>query len=77
MNGIMTSLIIIMAFVSIIIVVAAAQQAALAQKGLSPQELKGYNKFIEDWKRACPDSNNMTAFCDGYLTGASIRSSGP
>jgi len=50
---------------------------ASAQKGLSSEEQKGFNKFVQDWKKVCPDSNNMTSFCDGYLTGASVRSSGP
>lgn len=69
--------VVVMTTIVVIATMIVVAHVALAQKGLNVQAQKGYNKFIEDWKKVCPDSNNETDFCTGYLTGASIRSSGP
>lgn len=52
-------------------------QAIAFQIKMTPEEQKGFDRFIQDWKKVCPDGNNSSEFCTGYLTGASIQSSGP
>lgn len=65
-------------FSAIVVGATTTTQATQAfQTGLDKDAQKGFDKFVHDWKAVCPDSKNWTSFCNGYLTGASIRSSGP